>query len=76
MPSSTALHYAQTIFEGMKAYRDDTGKVTLFRPEMNMKRMNDSATRVALPARTLILRFSYLSSCFSCRISTGARFWS
>ncbi|KAF8922338.1 branched-chain amino acid aminotransferase II [Mucidula mucida] len=49
MPSSTALHYAQTIFEGMKAYRDDTGKVTLFRPEMNMKRMNDSATRVALP---------------------------
>ncbi|SJL05955.1 probable BAT1-branched chain amino acid aminotransferase, mitochondrial [Armillaria ostoyae] len=48
-PSSTVLHYAQTIFEGMKAYRDDTGKVTLFRPDMNMKRMNSSATRVALP---------------------------
>jgi len=33
----------------MKAYRDESGKVTLFRPDMNMKRMNDSAQRVALP---------------------------
>ncbi|THU94860.1 branched-chain amino acid aminotransferase II [Dendrothele bispora CBS 962.96] len=48
-PSSTVLHYAQTIFEGMKAYRDETGKVTLFRPDMNMKRMNNSAKRIALP---------------------------
>ncbi|KAJ7900090.1 aminotransferase [Mycena olivaceomarginata] len=42
-PSSTVLHYAQTLFEGMKAYRDEHGKVTLFRPDMNMKRMNNSA---------------------------------
>lgn len=48
-PSSTVLHYAQTLFEGMKAYRDDNGKVTLFRPDMNMKRMNNSAQRLALP---------------------------
>ncbi|KAH8835394.1 branched-chain amino acid aminotransferase II [Flagelloscypha sp. PMI_526] len=48
-PSCTVLHYAQTVFEGMKAYRDATGKVTLFRPELNMKRMNRSAARIALP---------------------------
>jgi hypothetical protein len=50
-PSSTVLHYAQTLFEGMKAYRDENGKVTLFRPDMNMKRMNNSARRIALPVR-------------------------
>ncbi|KAF7339860.1 Branched-chain-amino-acid aminotransferase [Mycena venus] len=48
-PSATVLHYAQTIFEGMKAYRDEHGKITLFRPDMNMKRMNNSARRIALP---------------------------
>ncbi|KAJ7071270.1 branched-chain amino acid aminotransferase II [Mycena amicta] len=48
-PSATVLHYAQTLFEGMKAYRDEAGKVTLFRPDMNMKRMNNSARRIALP---------------------------
>ena len=48
-PSSTVLHYAQTLFEGMKAYRDENGKVTLFRPDMNMRRMNTSASRLALP---------------------------
>ncbi|KAG9094351.1 hypothetical protein FS749_012636 [Ceratobasidium sp. UAMH 11750] len=48
-PSVTVLHYAQTLFEGMKAYRDEHGKVTLFRPDMNMKRMNKSAARLALP---------------------------
>ncbi|KAF8807180.1 branched-chain amino acid aminotransferase II [Phlegmacium glaucopus] len=48
-PSCTVLHYAQTIFEGMKAYRHENGRVTLFRPEMNMKRMLTSANRIALP---------------------------
>jgi len=48
-PSCTVLHYAQTIFEGMKAYRQESGKVTMFRPDMNMKRMNTSAARIALP---------------------------
>ncbi|KAI0067887.1 branched-chain amino acid aminotransferase II [Artomyces pyxidatus] len=48
-PSSTVLHYAQCLFEGMKAYRDVNGRVTLFRPELNMARMNRSAQRIALP---------------------------
>ncbi|KII93455.1 hypothetical protein PLICRDRAFT_49502 [Plicaturopsis crispa FD-325 SS-3] len=48
-PASTVLHYAQCLFEGLKAYRDANGKVTLFRPDMNMKRMNRSAQRIALP---------------------------
>ena len=52
-PSSTVLHYAQTVFEGMKAYRHDDGRVTLFRPDMNMKRMNTSAARIALPVRPI-----------------------
>lgn len=48
-PSSTVLHYAQTLFEGMKAYRENDKRVTVFRPDMNMKRMNSSAKRLALP---------------------------
>ncbi|PFH50735.1 hypothetical protein AMATHDRAFT_75423 [Amanita thiersii Skay4041] len=48
-PSCTVLHYAQTVFEGMKAYRQESGRVLLFRPDMNMKRMNSSARRIALP---------------------------
>jgi branched-chain amino acid aminotransferase len=56
-PSSTVLHYAQTIFEGMKAYRHESGRVTLFRPDMNMKRMLTSANRLALPVCT----FSFLT---------------
>ncbi|KAF9560206.1 branched-chain amino acid aminotransferase II [Agrocybe pediades] len=48
-PSCTVLHYAQTIFEGMKAYKDPEGKIRMFRPDMNMKRMNTSAHRIALP---------------------------
>jgi hypothetical protein len=48
-PSASVFHYALTLFEGLKAYRTDAGIVTLFRPDMNMKRMNKSATRIALP---------------------------
>lgn len=48
-PSSTVLHYAQCLFEGLKAYRNKDGKVTIFRPDLNMKRMNLSAQRLALP---------------------------
>lgn len=60
-PSSTVLHYAQTLFEGMKAYRDQNGKVTLFRPDMNMKRMNNSAQRIALPV--MLQCFFYEGPC-------------
>jgi len=48
-PSSVIFHYAPSLFEGMKAYKDKKGKVRIFRPDMNMKRMNTSADRVALP---------------------------
>ena len=47
------LHYAQCIFEGLKAYRNKSGKVTIFRPELNMKRMNSSAQRLALPVSSV-----------------------
>lgn len=50
-PSATVFHYAHCLFEGLKAYRDTNGKVTMFRPDMNMKRMNTSAERVAMPVR-------------------------
>jgi len=52
-PSSTVLHYAQCVFEGLKAYRNKNGKVTVFRPELNMKRMNLSAQRLALPVSSV-----------------------
>jgi len=48
-PSASALHYGQAIFEGMKAYKDDNGEVWLFRPDQNIKRLNKSADRLAIP---------------------------
>lgn len=55
-PSSTVLHYASTLFEGLKAYRDaESGKVRLFRPDKNMERMNSSAARLAFPVSNLRL---------------------
>jgi branched-chain amino acid aminotransferase len=45
----SALHYGQAIFEGMKAYKNDKGEVSLFRPLENHKRMNKSAIRMAMP---------------------------
>ena len=48
-PSSMVFHYAQEIFEGMKAYRTEDGHIQLFRPEENFKRMNNSAKRMCIP---------------------------
>lgn len=48
-PSARVFHYGQAVFEGMKAYKDDDGKVWLFRPEDNFKRINKSAARLAMP---------------------------
>ena len=48
-PGSGVLHYAQEIFEGMKAYRHPDGSVWLFRPQMNARRLNLSAERLAMP---------------------------
>ncbi len=48
-PASSVLHYAQEVFEGLKAYRWADGSVWLFRPEANARRFQKSAWRLALP---------------------------
>ena len=48
-PSASVLHYAQEIFEGLKAYRHADGSVWSFRPEANARRFQRSARRLALP---------------------------
>lgn len=48
-PASSVLHYAQEIFEGLKAYRLADGGMALFRPEANARRFQDSARRLAMP---------------------------
>jgi branched-chain amino acid aminotransferase len=48
-PSCTVFHYAQEIFEGLKAYKWVDGRVALFRPEMNARRFNQSADRLCMP---------------------------
>lgn len=48
-PACVTLHYAQETFEGMKAYRTASGKIQLFRPEMNARRMINSNKRLCMP---------------------------
>ncbi|HHX72208.1 MAG TPA: branched-chain amino acid aminotransferase [Clostridiales bacterium] len=48
-PSSMVLHYGQEVFEGLKAYRTADGRVLLFRPEQNARRMNASNRRLCMP---------------------------
>jgi branched-chain amino acid aminotransferase len=48
-PASAVLHYAQEIFEGMKAYRQQDDSVALFRPRANAERFRSSARRMAMP---------------------------
>ncbi len=48
-PASTVFHYGAEIFEGMKAYRTAEGNIQLFRPEENVRRLNNSAERLCLP---------------------------
>ena len=49
-PSAKIFHYGQSVFEGMKAYKDTNNKVWLFRPDENQKRINISSERLAMPA--------------------------
>ena len=49
-PSCMVFHYAQEVFEGMKAYRDPEGGVRLFRPMDNVERLNSSCARLCIPA--------------------------
>ena len=48
-PSSKIFHYGQSVFEGLKAYKDAEGDVFLFRPQDNCKRLNISSKRMAIP---------------------------
>lgn len=50
MPACVVLHYAQETFEGLKVYRRADGKIQLFRPEMNARRMIKSNERLCMPA--------------------------
>ncbi len=48
-PAAIVLHYSIEIFEGLKAYRTEKGNLQLFRPDMNVKRMNVSSARMVMP---------------------------
>ncbi len=48
-PAMSAIHYGQSIFEGMKAYRNQSNEVVLFRPELNARRFAESAARMCMP---------------------------
>ena len=48
-PANPGIHYGQSIFEGLKAYKDSNNRVTIFRPHDNFKRMNISAERMMMP---------------------------
>ncbi|MBC8535297.1 branched-chain amino acid aminotransferase [Feifania hominis] len=49
LPACTSLHYSQSVFEGLKAYRTKTGEIRLFRPTENFKRLNNSNRRLCIP---------------------------
>src|SRR3954453_21526907 len=48
-PASLVFHYAQTVFEGLKAFRQHDGRVVLFRPELNARRFQESSRRLSIP---------------------------
>lgn len=48
-PATMVFHYAQEMFEGLKAYRTPSGKIQLFRPDRNIKRMNNTNRRLCIP---------------------------
>tara|TARA_B100000287_G_scaffold323865_1_gene307901 strand:- start:729 stop:1691 length:963 start_codon:yes stop_codon:yes gene_type:complete len=48
-PACTTLHYGQTIFEGLKAYKNEKNEILIFRPDKNAKRFNSSAERMCMP---------------------------
>jgi len=48
-PAAAVLHYAQAVFDGLKAFRGQDGTVRLFRPQKHIERMNNSAKRMCIP---------------------------
>ncbi len=65
-PASTVLHYGSEIFEGLKAYRRADGKVQMFRPIENIRRMNNSAERLCLPQIDEAMAMEILETFVSC----------
>lgn len=61
-PSCLVFHYGQAIFEGMKAYKTENGKVLLFRPFKNIERFNKSAERMCMPTIPVDVFFEGLKS--------------
>ncbi len=61
-PAAKVFHYGQAVFEGMKAYKDDHGKIWLFRPEDNFNRINKSSKRLAIPEFPKEIFFEALES--------------
>lgn len=59
-PAAAVLHYGQELFEGMKAFRGDDGKVRLFRPDANCKRMAEGAARICMESLEPELMDRYL----------------
>ncbi|KAG8220686.1 aminotransferase [Butyriboletus roseoflavus] len=55
-PSSSCFQYGGNVFEGLKAYLGPDGKARLFRPDMNMRRLERSVARLALPGYSLYIR--------------------
>jgi branched-chain amino acid aminotransferase len=49
-PAAAVLHYGQALFEGMKAFRQEDGSISFFRPEFNFKRMHEGGERLCLQA--------------------------
>ncbi|HSI67952.1 MAG TPA: branched-chain amino acid aminotransferase [Planococcus sp. (in: firmicutes)] len=60
-PAAMIFHYGQTVFEGMKAYRTESGQILLFRPDQNFLRLNLSSERLSIPPIDEEQVLSYLS---------------
>ena len=48
-PATAVFHYGQELFEGLKAYRQDSGSIVMFRPQANAARFNAGCRRMAMP---------------------------
>jgi branched-chain amino acid aminotransferase len=59
-PAAAVLHYAQAVFDGLKAFRGKDGKVRLFRPQKHLERINISAKRLCIPPLDLELALKAL----------------
>ncbi|MCU7494667.1 MAG: branched-chain amino acid aminotransferase [Ignavibacteria bacterium] len=48
-PATMVLHYGQAVFEGLKAYKTESGEIAIFRPDRHFRRLNNSARRLCIP---------------------------